>query len=569
VRITTARECNWTAQSDAAWLTLSSPASGQGDADVGFRVAANADPVTRAGAISIADQRVQVSQAARPCAYQLSATLLTVDAGGGERTVQIAASSAQCRWTTASDVPWISITSARDGSGSAAVIFTVQTLAGPARSGNVTIAGQVVRVEQAADCGVTVGTTSLSFTAAGGRGEVPVVAPPGCGWSAQSQAPWISILGSGTGSGSGTVIVQVESGDSPRTGTLTVAGRVVTVTQSQSCAFTVEPAVYAAPAAGGSSTFNVRTATNCAWTASSAVEWIAIVAGHSGSGPGEVRVAVTAHAGAPRTASLSIAGQTVTVTQASGCSVALNPPSVSVGAEASVGAVQVATGAGCAWSSTSSAGWISIVEGASGSGTGQVRFSVAANAGPAREGSLSIGGRTFLVSQANGCSYSISPTAQDVSGAGASGSVSVTTAAGCAWTASSSADWIVLSSGGGTGPGQLPFTVAANQGPARTGTFVVAGQTFTVRQASPCTWTFVPPLHAFDANGGNGSILVLVLGACNWTAVSNANWLTVTAGASGAGSGLVQFAAAPNTGPARTGTLTIGGERYEVVQGGR
>jgi hypothetical protein len=51
--------------------------------------------------------------------------------------------------------------------------------------------------------------------------------------------------------------------------------------------------------------------------------------------------------------------------------------------------------------------------------------------------------------------------------------------------------------------------------------------------------------------------------------VSNVNWLTVTAGASGAGSGLVQFAAAPNTGPARTGTLTIGGERYEVVQGGR
>jgi hypothetical protein len=47
------------------------------------------------------------------------------------------------------------------------------------------------------------------------------------------------------------------------------------------------------------------------------------------------------------------------------------------------------------------------------------------------------------------------------------------------------------------------------------------------------------------------------------------DWLTVTAGGSGTGNGLVQFIAAPNNGPARTGSLTIAGQRYEVTEAGR
>ena len=45
--------------------------------------------------------------------------------------------------------------------------------------------------------------------------------------------------------------------------------------------------------------------------------------------------------------------------------------------------------------------------------------------------------------------------------------------------------------------------------------------------------------------------------------------ITVTSGASGAGNGLVQFVATANNGPARTGTLTIAGRRYQVTEAGR
>jgi hypothetical protein len=73
----------------------------------------------------------------------------------------------------------------------------------------------------------------------------------------------------------------------------------------------------------------------------------------------------------------------------------------------------------------------------------------------------------------------------------------------------------------------------------------------------------------FEAGGGNGNVLVHVTGPCTWTAVSDVSWITVTAGASGTGGALVQFVVPPNTGAARTGTITIGGERYEVTQAGR
>jgi hypothetical protein len=43
--------------------------------------------------------------------------------------------------------------------------------------------------------------------------------------------------------------------------------------------------------------------------------------------------------------------------------------------------------------------WISVTGGANGSGNGTVSFSVAANAGAARSGTLTIAGQTYTVNQ--------------------------------------------------------------------------------------------------------------------------------------------------------------------------
>ena len=62
--------------------------------------------------------------------------------------------------------------------------------------------------------------------------------------------------------------------------------------------------------------------------------------------------------------------------------------------------MSVNTSSGCAWSATSNASWLTVVSGASGTGTGVVVFQVAANTtGQARTASLTIGGQTFTVNQ--------------------------------------------------------------------------------------------------------------------------------------------------------------------------
>ncbi|HKQ51213.1 MAG TPA: M36 family metallopeptidase [Pyrinomonadaceae bacterium] len=83
------------------------------------------------------------------------------------------------------------------------------------------------------------------------------------------------------------------------------------------------------------------------------------------------------------------------------------------------------------------------------------------------------------------CTFSISPTSSSQPSGGGTGSVSVTTSAGCAWTAVSNASFITITSGSsGSGSGTVNYSVAANGGTSsRTGTMTIAGQTFTVTQA--------------------------------------------------------------------------------------
>ncbi|HEX6214961.1 MAG TPA: hypothetical protein VFZ38_09095, partial [Vicinamibacterales bacterium] len=59
-----ARVCAWSAVSEATWLSISGPNSGQGDGSIEYRVAANGDPVSRRGGIVLNNQRVDINQAA-------------------------------------------------------------------------------------------------------------------------------------------------------------------------------------------------------------------------------------------------------------------------------------------------------------------------------------------------------------------------------------------------------------------------------------------------------------------------------------------------------------------------
>src|SRR5207249_1960566 len=100
----------------------------------------------------------------------------------------------------------------------------------------------------------------------------------------------------------------------------------------------------------------------------------------------------------------------------------------------------------------------------------------------------------------------------------------------------------------------------------RTGTLTVAGQTFTVNQAGTCAYSLSATSASAATGGATGSLNVTATAGCSWTTQSNAAWITVVSGGTGSGNGTISYSVAPNTGAARSGTLTIAGQTFTIDQ---
>ena len=569
IGVTTARECAWTANSNAPWLTVNGPSSGQGDGSIEYLAASNSDPATRRGVIELNDQKANVTQAAAECTMSLGDTSEGFSSAGGTGTIPVQASSASCPWTATSDSSWITIRAGASGSGNGTVTYDVAAGTGPPRTGMILVAGLRFAITQSEGCTFSIAPNSFAPGPSGGATIVSVTTAAACPWTAVSNAPWISVAQGATGTGPGAARLVVEGSSGPnRTGTVLVAGQPVTVSQGGGCDFAVAPLAQSFAASGGAGAATIETGAGCGWNATSNAPWISLTGAASGSGGGAINFTVAPLTGAARTGTISVAGAVVTVTQGSGCAFSIAPTSGSVPAAGGTGTVSVTAGADCAWTASSGAAWLTITAGASGTGNGAVQYSAAAtNAGP-RSGALTIAGQAFTVNQDNGCTIAIAPTSASVPAGGGTGSVAITTAAGCAWTATSNAPWLTIASGAsGSGNGTVAYSAAATTGGSRSGTLTIGGQTFTVTQGSGCSVAISPASANVAAAGGTGSVAVTTAAGCAWTATSNVPWITIASGASGSGNGTVAYSAAATTGGSRSGTLTIGGQTFTVTQG--
>ena len=93
-------------------------------------------------------------------------------------------------------------------------------------------------------CSYSVSSGGNTFGPGGGPGAVSVTAPIGCPWAAlvhDGGRDWIRISSGSTGSGNGAVNYSVSANNTgnARTGTLTIAGQTLAVTQSGSGAFCI------------------------------------------------------------------------------------------------------------------------------------------------------------------------------------------------------------------------------------------------------------------------------------------------------------------------------------------
>ncbi|MEO6223721.1 MAG: BACON domain-containing carbohydrate-binding protein [Vicinamibacterales bacterium] len=273
------------------------------------------------------------------------------------------------------------------------------------------------------------------------------------------------------------------------------------------------------------------------------------------------------------------------------CTVTLSSPGSTFPAGGATGSLTVSTAATCAWTAVSSASWLTISAGTTGTGNGIVAFAIGPNADPStRGGTIAVNDKSASVSQEGDlayCSFTVAPLSfTPCISQSPDMTATVSTQAGCQWTAGPTASWVNLTGGqSGIGSGLVSFRVEDNFGDRRYSKVEVRGptgipvQSVDVAQAG-CTYEVSPASMLLSAAGGPGLFQVVTQtipsqcstgtpAKCQWTAVSNAPWITVTTPMPQVGDSAVNFVLAPNnTGTLRTSTIVVGNQVVSISQGG-
>jgi Zn-dependent metalloprotease len=250
-------------------------------------------------------------------------------------------------------------------------------------------------------CGFRLSPTGQSFPASGGSGTINVTVTGNCNWTATTSASWIHITSGSSGSGSGTVTYTVDANPStfPRpVGLLVVAGKSFIVNQAGiPCNYSISPNGQAFPGSGGSGTIYVTASAGCSWAAITSISWIHITSGF-GTGNGMVKYTVDPNPNYSQRnfAPISVAGKTFYVHQLGKCGTTTLSP-VQQNFTASGGSGSFYFSGDCSWVATSTAPWLRITSGGSGSGGRTITYTVDPNTGGGRYGFITIADRTFAV----------------------------------------------------------------------------------------------------------------------------------------------------------------------------
>jgi hypothetical protein len=378
---------------------------------------------------------VDVAQAAAACHYELTPSTVNVDEKSHDASFRLNATDG-CSWSVRSDAAWIGDVSPASGVGSATITFTVGANTGRARDGSLTVANATVHVTQGAapapepppptpipqpppspaptpsptptptptpTCSYRLGQTTRTVSRDGEEFTVTMTAPAGCAWTVSGDTTWIAVTDGRSGSGDGGIRLAVAANTgAARTATVRVATETLTVQQSgaPACSYSIKPTYYNAGKGPDDILVNVTTTdSSCGWTASTNASWVTIDSGRTGTGNGTVHLVIPANAGAPRSATVTIAGNPLTLTQEGACVATIKPRSYESGRGPDNILIAVTIDASCPWTATSTASWVTVAEGATGTGNGTVRLLVQPNTGAVRSVTLTIAGQPFDLRQ--------------------------------------------------------------------------------------------------------------------------------------------------------------------------
>ena len=255
-------------------------------------------------------------------------------------------------------------------------------------------------------CTYAVSPMTESVAQAAGLLTITVTAPAGCDWKASSNVSWLRLIWGSAAYGNGTAgfSIAANTGSFSRTGTLTVAGKTITITQSGPCIYSVSPTSPQIPSSGGINTLTVTAGTGCAWTASvsATATWITITSGQSGSGNGTVTYSVAPNtATSSRTGTMTVAGKSVSVKQAldtASCTYAVAYTSKTMSWCGGQRGVAVTTQGECPWTASKDATWITLGT-TNRTGSGSLAYLLSRNTGGSRQGTIVTAGTPVVITQ--------------------------------------------------------------------------------------------------------------------------------------------------------------------------
>jgi sugar lactone lactonase YvrE len=249
-----------------------------------------------------------------------------------------------------------------------------------------------------------VNSTAVTESALAGNDSLPAVVPATQNlqtpFAPATNQAWLRITG--VTNGVVSFSFTTNSGSASRTAEISLLGQSISIVQAAPV-FVVSPTNFnVGPAAGSNSvalSVNVATA---AWTNTATASWLHLVS-TSGAGSTNVGFSFDTNIGAARTGSLTIAGQTVLVTQAAptfvmGLTNRVEGPGS--GSNSVMLTVNVPT---ALWTNQANATWLHVVN-TTGSGPTNILFSFDVNPGATRTGTLTVAGQTLTIVQA-GATY--------------------------------------------------------------------------------------------------------------------------------------------------------------------
>lgn len=175
----------------------------------------------------------------RLCAsFSLSSTGRLFSASGGEGSFTVT-SAGGCGWIATSTVPWIQIISDSISHGNGSVGYLVRDNPNTTpRGGQIRVAGRTFTIQQEGqspptNCTFSINPQTATYTATGGTAGINVTTQAGCGWQAESDSSWITIINCcGIGSVSASYTVQPNQTGAARTGKITIAGKMFNIKQT-------------------------------------------------------------------------------------------------------------------------------------------------------------------------------------------------------------------------------------------------------------------------------------------------------------------------------------------------